>query len=144
MCCWACMRCGGCWVRAGWRGCTGCGTAAGTSTWRSRRRARKWWPGAGGAEAFAREAESWVGLGLHPHIVTCFYVRTLGGIPRVFAELVAGGSLADWIEDRRLYAGSADEALARLLDVAIQFVGAWAMRTSGAWSTRTSSRPMCC
>jgi hypothetical protein len=35
--------------------------------------------GAGGAEAFAVEAGTWVDLGLHPHIVTCFYVRSLGG-----------------------------------------------------------------
>ena len=27
------------------------------------------------------------------------------GVPWIFAELVEGGSLADWIEDRRLYAG---------------------------------------
>jgi hypothetical protein len=36
-----------------------------------------------------------VELGLHPHIVSCFCLRSLGGIPRVFAELVAGGSLKD-------------------------------------------------
>ena len=64
-------------------------------------------------------------LGLHPHIVTCYYVRHLGGVPRVFAELVEGGSLADWIADRRLYAGRPEQVLARLLDVAIQF--AWGL-----------------
>lgn len=80
----------------------------------------------GGGEAFAAEAGTWVGLGLHPHVVTCFYVRSLGGIPRVFAELVEGGSLRDWIVGtRRLYAGSAADVLARLLDVAIQF--AWGL-----------------
>src|SRR5262245_40268279 len=47
---------------------------------------------AGGAEAFVREAETWVDLGLHPHVVSCYYVRTLGGVPRLFAEYVAGGS----------------------------------------------------
>src|SRR5207249_1589965 len=41
---------------------------------------------AGAAENFEREAETWVNLGLHPHTVSCYYVRRLGGIPRVFAE----------------------------------------------------------
>jgi WD40 repeat protein/serine/threonine protein kinase len=74
---------------------------------------------------FVGEAEAWVNLGLHPHIVSCYYVRTLGGIPRVFAEYVEGGSLSDWIRDRRLYSGGQEQVLARLLDVAIQF--AWGL-----------------
>lgn len=74
---------------------------------------------------FIGEAEAWMDLGLHPHIVTCYYVRTLRGIPRVFAEFVEGGSLKDWIRDRRLYAGDEREALRRILDVAIQF--AWGL-----------------
>ena len=49
---------------------------------------------------FEREAETWVKLGLHPHLVACHYVRRLNGIPRVFAEYVAGGSLAEWIRSR--------------------------------------------
>ncbi|MDI7277527.1 MAG: protein kinase, partial [Anaerolineae bacterium] len=57
---------------------------------------------AGGKESFIREAETWVNLGLHPHIVSCYYVRTLGEIPCVFAEYVEGGSLAHWIRSRRL------------------------------------------
>ncbi|MCS7286954.1 MAG: serine/threonine protein kinase [Anaerolineae bacterium] len=64
-------------------------------------------------------------LGLHPHIVTCFYVRTLGGIPRLFTEFVEGGSLKDWIRTRRLYEGGPKEALRRILDLAIQF--AWGL-----------------
>lgn len=75
----------------------------------------------GGAERFRREAETWVHLGLHPHTVSCYYVRTLGGIPRVFAEYVEGGTLADWIRDGRLYGGGPAAALERILDVAIQF-----------------------
>src|SRR6185436_14075888 len=38
---------------------------------------------AGGVEAFEREAETWVNLPLHPHMVSCYYVRRLEGIPRV-------------------------------------------------------------
>ncbi len=80
---------------------------------------------AGGSEAFVREAEAWAELGLHPHTVSCYYVRTLGGIPRVFAECVEGGSLHDCIRDRRIYEGGPEKALARILDVAIQF--AWGL-----------------
>ena len=71
-------------------------------------------------ENFVREAETWVNVGLHPHIASCYYVRTLGGIPRIFAEYVEGGSLADWIHQRKLYEGGAEKTLERILDVAIQ------------------------
>ena len=74
---------------------------------------------------FETEAETWVGLGLHPHVVGCVYVRRLDGLPRVFAEWVDGGSLAEVIESSRLYHGSREDVLARILDVAIQF--AWGL-----------------
>lgn len=74
---------------------------------------------AGGAEAFEREAETWVGLGLHPHVVSCYYVRRIDGIPRVFAEYVDGGSLQQAIRARSLTSAAA------ALDVAIQF--AWGL-----------------
>src|SRR5262245_31804063 len=80
---------------------------------------------AGAAENFEREAETWVNLGLHPHAVSCYYVRRLGGIPRVFAEYAEGGSLADWIRSGKLYEGGLERALERILDVAIQF--AWGL-----------------
>ena len=75
-------------------------------------------------ENFEREAETWVNLRLHPHIVSCYYVRRLGGIPRIFAEFVDGGSLADWIRSRRLYEGGSEKSLERILDIAIQFARA--------------------
>ncbi|MGO9506546.1 MAG: protein kinase domain-containing protein [Mycobacterium sp.] len=74
---------------------------------------------------FQTEAETWVGLGLHPHVVACVYVRRLDGLPRVFAEWVDGGSLGDAVESGRLYEGSPGESLARMLDMAIQF--AWGL-----------------
>src|SRR5262249_44616251 len=77
-------------------------------------------------EDFEREAETWVKLGLHPHTVTCYYVRRLGGIPRVFAEYVPGGSLHEWVRSKQLYAGGPAVALERILDVAIQF--AWGLQ----------------
>ncbi len=73
-----------------------------------------------GAEDFSREAETWVNLGIHPNIVSCYYVRILGGIPRIFAECVTGGSLAEWISGRRLYQGSPEAVLGRILDIAMQ------------------------
>jgi WD40 repeat protein/serine/threonine protein kinase len=76
-------------------------------------------------ENFVRECETWINLGLHPHIVSCYYVRTLGGIPRVFAEYVEGGSLSEWIKERKLYEGGHEKALERILDIAIQF--AWGL-----------------
>ena len=43
--------------------------------------------------AFIREAETWVNLGLHPHVVSCYYVRVLDEVPNVFVEHISGGSL---------------------------------------------------
>ncbi|WUS96705.1 protein kinase [Streptomyces sp. NBC_00708] len=74
----------------------------------------------GDEELFVREAETWVGLGLHPNVCACHYVRLIDGVPRVFAEYVDGGSLAAWIRDGRLYAGGTDVALGRVLDIAVQ------------------------
>ena len=76
-------------------------------------------------------------LGLHPHTVSCYYVRDLGGIPRVFAEFVEGGSLSEWIRTRKLYEGGKNEALKRILDVAIQFAWGFCItRTNKAWCIR--------
>ncbi|MEU9438413.1 protein kinase [Streptomyces sp. NPDC048252] len=71
---------------------------------------------------FEREAEVWVGLGLHPHIANCVYVRTIDGVPRVFAEWADGGSLAEAVRSRSLYGNA---PLGSLLDVAIQ--SAWGL-----------------
>jgi len=72
-----------------------------------------------GAGIFTSEAHTWSELGLHPHVVSCYYVRTLGGAPRAFAEYVDGGSLQERIE-----AGGA-ESVEEQLDIAIQF--AWGL-----------------
>lgn len=70
--------------------------------------------------AFLQEAETWANLKFHPNVVRCVYVRTIGDLPRIFMDYVAGGSLSEWITTRRLYSGGTDEALARILDIAIQ------------------------
>lgn len=79
----------------------------------------------GSRSDFEREAESWVGLGLHPHTVNCAYVRTVGDLPAVFAEWVDGGDLADEVRTGHLYAGGPRRALSRILDVAVQL--AWGL-----------------
>lgn len=71
---------------------------------------------------FIREAETWVNLNLHPNIVQCHYVRTIGGIPRIFAEHVGGGNLRQWIKHKKL------SQLDQILDVAIQF--AWGLHAA--------------
>ena len=78
---------------------------------------------------FLRESETWVNLGLHAHVVTCYYARPLGGLPRMFAEFVDAGSLDQWISDGRLYKGdeeSENRSLIRILAIAIQ--AAWGLQ----------------
>ena len=77
-------------------------------------------------ENFSRECETWINLGLHPHIVSCYYVRRFSGIPLIFAEYVEGGTLKDWIRNGTLYAGGPEESLKRIMDIAIQF--AWGLQ----------------
>jgi WD40 repeat protein/serine/threonine protein kinase len=63
---------------------------------------------------FLREAETWVQLGLHPHIASCYYVRNLGGIPRMFIEYADAGTLRDWLRDGKV------KDWHTILDIAIQ------------------------
>ena len=97
-------------------------------------------------ENFEREAETWVNLGLHPHTVSCYYVRRLGGIPRIFTEFVEGGSLADWIRSRRLWEGGPDRAMGRIKDEVTEdspgdFPIRRERRSSAAWINRQHARP---
>ena len=43
----------------------------------------------------------------------------------IFADYVEGGSLQDWIDNRRIYEGGSQEVLKRILDIAIQM--AWGL-----------------
>ncbi len=79
-------------------------------------------------DAFTRECETWVNLGLHHHIAACHYVRELGGIPRIFSEYAPRGTLEEWIRSKKLYADDKGTALARILDFSIQF--AWGLHYS--------------
>ena len=71
-------------------------------------------------EIFIRECENWIDLGLHPNIVSCFYVREIGGVPAIFSEWMDGGSLKDRIADGSLYEGPDGEIREHILDIAIQ------------------------
>lgn len=75
----------------------------------------------GGAKRFEEECEMWINLPPHPNVVTCYYVRRLGGLPRVFAEYIAGGTLWQWIHKGHLYKGEGNIVLRRIINVAIQF-----------------------
>lgn len=71
--------------------------------------------------AFIHECDAWINMGLHPHIVSCYYVREINGIPSIFSEWMDGGSLADWIKSGKLYEGSIEDQLKRIVDIAIQY-----------------------
>ena len=71
---------------------------------------------------FLAELRTWIDLPEHPHLVACRFFRTVGDEVVIFAEFVEGGSLADWIRDRRL------TGLEQILDVAIQF--AWGLHAA--------------
>jgi len=52
-------------------------------------------------QRFQREAETWIDLGLHPNVARCYYVREVEGTPRIFVEFVRGGTLKEWLAERR-------------------------------------------
>ncbi|MGA6164974.1 hypothetical protein [Amycolatopsis magusensis] len=89
-------------------------------------------------QRFVDEAQVWVSLGLHPNVCACHYVRTLAGIPRLFAEFVPGGNLTDRICDGRLYEGDRIAVLARILDFAIQLATGQCLRTFETGPVRTA------
>jgi WD40 repeat protein/serine/threonine protein kinase len=66
-------------------------------------------------QRYIKEAETWINIGMHPHIVSCFYVRDLDGIPRIFIEYASGGTLKDLIDKKQL------GDISYVLDLAIQF-----------------------
>jgi len=51
---------------------------------------------------FIRECEGWVNLDLHPNIATCYYIRELGGIPRIFSEFIPAGNLENFIASGKI------------------------------------------
>ena len=70
---------------------------------------------------FIRECRAWIELGLHPNIVSCYYVREIEDVPTIFSEWMENGSLEDRIQDGTLYDGNDEKIQSRLLDIAIQY-----------------------
>jgi len=68
-----------------------------------------------GMKRILTEANSWIRMGMHPNIATCYYVLSLNKIPHLFIEFIDGGSLTDWIEAGRC------RNLRTALSLAIQF-----------------------
>jgi len=69
---------------------------------------------------FLSELQTWIDLPEHPHIAACRFFRTIGDEIAIFSEYVSGGTLAEWIQKRRL------TTLEQIVDVSIQF--AWGLR----------------
>ncbi|MDR2350941.1 MAG: protein kinase [Deltaproteobacteria bacterium] len=77
-------------------------------------------------QTLKNEAETWVAMGLHPNVVTCYYARPLMGVPAIFMEFVPGGSLRKHMEPGPggempvLFRGDETERTLRFLDIAVQ------------------------
>ena len=67
-------------------------------------------------DRFITEAQTWINLGVHPNVVQCFFVRDVEGLPILFLDFLAGGSLKKWIDDGQLGV----RHLSRVLDFTIQ------------------------
>lgn len=65
-------------------------------------------------QRFQSEAETWVRLGKHDHILWAFHVIEVGGKPYIVMEYADRGDLRDWITGRRL-------TVALAINLAIQF-----------------------
>lgn len=65
-------------------------------------------------ERLVAEANTWVNLGVHPNIVTAYYVRRIDGVPVIVMEKVNGGNLKDAMAAGRM------SAIDATLGVAIQ------------------------
>lgn len=68
-------------------------------------------------ERFLNEAETWIRLGVHPHIVRCWFVHKVVGLPALFLDLIPGGSLEDQIKSRALAPGNWSGIIRTLLQV---------------------------
>ena len=67
-------------------------------------------------DRFLREAETWIDLGVHPHIVQCWFVMDISGLPSLFLDFLTGGSLRQWIDGGHVRPGQWE----RILDIIIQ------------------------
>jgi len=68
-----------------------------------------------GMQRILKEANTWVRMGMHPNVASCFYVLAINNIPHLFIEFIDGGNLSDWIKAGRC------RNLRTALSLAIQF-----------------------
>lgn len=61
---------------------------------------------AGDKERFLLEAQTWIDLGIHPNIVTCWFIYPRNGLPLLFLDLLEGGSLRDEMSRGRVLPGN--------------------------------------
>ncbi len=64
-----------------------------------------------------QEARTWIRLGLHHHIVPCFYVLEIQGLPCIFLDFMQNGSLADVIRRGETEKWSWTDIILRCLEV---------------------------
>ena len=50
---------------------------------------------------FVKEAETWIDIGFHPNIASCYYVRNIRESPRIFIEYIDAGSINEWLNRHR-------------------------------------------
>ena len=62
-----------------------------------------------------REAHTWIDLGLHPRVVSCWFVRQWMDVPALFLDLYSGGSLKEKLEARANPPHSEEEWAATLI-----------------------------
>lgn len=68
-----------------------------------------------GIKRILKEANSWVRMGMHPNVASCYYVLGINKIPHIFIEFIDGGDLSEWIKAGRC------RNLRTALSLAIQF-----------------------
>lgn len=68
-------------------------------------------------ERYLQEAETWIRLGVHPHVVRCWFVHSISGLPGLFLDLIAGGSLEDKIKESEFQCGDWSKVLRVMLQI---------------------------
>lgn len=68
-------------------------------------------------ERYLQEAEVWIRMGVHPHVVRCWFVQSISGLPGLFLDLVPGGSLEDRIKEGEFHQADWAKVLHIMLQV---------------------------
>ena len=72
---------------------------------------------------FIREARIWISLGLHPNLLSAFFLRYINHEPCIFTEPIVGQSLSELIRSQKFFSGRAHTR--RLFDALISLT--WAL-----------------